>query len=137
MQDGDRLSDAEYSPGSNRHSRRSQGASSPLALDTKNRGIDIDDVDDDSPTLSEKDGTLYNKDGSRVEPDYRSDSPMDTTKTRNERKMSDEALKKNPLLTPVRRIVFLFRMQQKSGISTFKSRLTVFLFVAVFRDFKL
>ena len=109
MQDGERhspLSNSEYSPGSNRHSRRSQGASSPLALDTKNRGIDIDDVDDDSPTLSEKDGTLYNKDGSRVEPDYRSDSPMDTTKTRNERKMSGEAVKKNPLLTPVR-IFFL------------------------------
>ena len=114
MQDGERLSDSEYSPGPNRHSRRSQG--SPLALDTKNRDIDIDDVDDDSPTLSEKDGTLYNKDGSRVEPDYRSDSPMDATKTRNERKMSDEALKKNPLLTPVRRIIFiLYRMQIKGG----------------------
>ena len=94
-----------------------------MALDTKNRGIDIDDVDDDSPTLSEKDGTLYNKDGSRVEPDYRSDSPMDTTKTRNERKMSDEALKKNPLLTPVRIIVLFYFSGTGAGQTSIDNRI--------------
>ena len=56
-----------------------------------------DELDDDSPTLSEKDGTLYNKDGSKVE----SDLPLalDTHNEKGDEKGS--TIKNNPLLTPV------------------------------------
>ena len=98
MQDGDRLSPLlDYSSASNRPSRRSQGASSPATVGMKYIDNEEDDIDDDSPTLSEKDGTLYNKDGTRVEPDL----PMDATKMEDEDKIPNEALKNNPLLTPV------------------------------------
>ena len=91
-----------YSSSSNRQSRRSQGASSPVPLNLKYIENDEDEPDDDSPTLSEKDGTLYNKDGSRVEPDM----PLDATKTDDDEKRSNDSIKNNPLLTPV--IGFLF-----------------------------
>ena len=86
-----------YTSSSNRHSRRSQGASSPVALDLKYIDNEEDEPDDDSPTLSEKDGTLYNKDGSRVEPDM----PLDATKSEDEEKPTNDSIKNNPLLTPV------------------------------------
>ena len=86
-----------YSSSSNRQSRRSQGASSPVALDLKYIDNEEDEPDDDSPTLSEKDGTLYNKDGSRVEPDM----PLDATKTDDDEKRSNDSIKNNPLLTAV------------------------------------
>ena len=53
-----------------------------------------DEVEDDSPTLSEKDGTLYNKDGTRVD-------PIDASKKEDEEKSSNDQAKRNPLLTPV------------------------------------
>ena len=92
----------DYSTTSNRLSRRSHGAASPEALDLKYVDNEEDDADDDSPTLSEKDGTLYNKDGTRVELEL----PLDATKSGGEEKLSSDALKNNPLLTPV--IILLF-----------------------------
>ena len=86
----------DYSSSSNRSSRRSQGASSPAPLDLKYVDEE-DEVEDDSPTLSEKDGTLYNKDGTRVEPNV----PLDASKKEDEDKSSNDLAKRNPLLTPV------------------------------------
>ena len=86
----------DYSTSSNRLSRRSQGASSPAPLDLKYVDED-DEVEDDSPTLSEKDGTLYNKDGTRVEPNV----PLDVSKKDDEDKSASDLSKRNPLLTPV------------------------------------
>ena len=53
-----------------------------------------DEVEDDSPTLSEKDGSLYNKDGTRVD-------PIDASKKEEEDESSNGKAKRNPLLTPV------------------------------------
>ena len=60
---------------------------------------DDDENDNDSPTtLSEKDGTLYNKDGTRVGD---ADLPLDVSKKDRDDKISSEKMKNNPLLTKV------------------------------------
>ena len=60
---------------------------------------DDDENDNDSPTtLSEKDGTLYNKDGTRV---GAADLPLDVSQKDREDKISSEKMKNNPLLTKV------------------------------------
>ena len=63
-----------------------------------------DEAEDDSPTLSEKDGTLYNKDGTRVEPDL----PLDASKKDEEEKPSSDPIKNNPLLTPVISFIWVY-----------------------------
>ena len=69
-----------------------------------------DEVEDDSPTLSEKDGTLYNKDGTRVEPNV----PLDVSKKDDEDKSASDLSKRNPLLTPVNifNIVYLLTKEK-------------------------
>ena len=73
---------------------------SPISSDMKlTDDNDDDENDNDSPTtLSEKDGTLYNKDGTRV---GAADLPLDVSQKDREDKISSEKMKNNPLLTKV------------------------------------
>ena len=107
---------------------------SPISSDMKlTDDNDDDENDNDSPTtLSEKDGTLYNKDGTRVGD---ADLPLDVSKKDRDDKISSEKMKNNPLLTKVitlhpfvRSTIAYINCMHVSGMYLY--------FMDIFRNFK-